>query len=334
MKRILVCLICVFIFASPISAIAEVKTFIKEYTYQASEIDSKVSCRAIALAQVKRLLLEELGTYLESYSEVRNYQLTHDQITTLTAGIVQAKIIGEQWNGEIYRLKAKITADPDSVVKTINDLRKDKMMSRELEQLRQKYKDTLIEIERLKKEAGVSQNKDEKFSEYKATIDELNASDWYEKGLRYCNSKEREKAIEAFSSAIEIKPNLLKAYSLRGMLYNLTGQHNKSIDDLSKAIELNPNYYFVYVSRGLTYASLKMFGRSIDDLNKAIELNPYHANSYKARATVYLLAGNKKLAIPDFRKACDLGEKSACTWLEKNTRKRMKFFPGCLSPFR
>ena len=30
---------------------AESKTFIKEYTYQASEYDSKVSCRVLALEQ-------------------------------------------------------------------------------------------------------------------------------------------------------------------------------------------------------------------------------------------------------------------------------------------
>jgi len=38
---------------------AETRTFIKEYTYQASEYDSKVTCRLLALEQVKRLLLEE-----------------------------------------------------------------------------------------------------------------------------------------------------------------------------------------------------------------------------------------------------------------------------------
>ena len=53
---------------------AQSKTFIKEYTYQASEADSKLSCRTIALEQVKRLLLEELGVYLISKTEVRNYR--------------------------------------------------------------------------------------------------------------------------------------------------------------------------------------------------------------------------------------------------------------------
>ena len=103
------------------SALAETKTFIKEYTYQASEVDSKVSCRAIALEQVKRLLLEELGTYLESHTEVINYQLTKDQITALTAGIVKTEILKEKWDGEKYWLQAKIDADPNEVAKSVVD---------------------------------------------------------------------------------------------------------------------------------------------------------------------------------------------------------------------
>lgn len=79
-------------------AFAKMVTFEKEYTYQASEIDSKVSCRAIALEQVKRLLLEELGTYVESNTEVKDFQLTKDQITTLTAGSVEQR---EKVSGKI-----------------------------------------------------------------------------------------------------------------------------------------------------------------------------------------------------------------------------------------
>ena len=72
---------------------SEIKTFVREYSYQANLLDTKESCRVIALEQVKRLLLEELGTYLESFTEVTNYQLTKDKITVLTAGIVQTSII-------------------------------------------------------------------------------------------------------------------------------------------------------------------------------------------------------------------------------------------------
>ena len=63
-------------------ASAENVIFIKEYTYMASDIDSKVSSRDIALEQTKRALLEQLGTYLISETEVKNYQMTKDIVTT------------------------------------------------------------------------------------------------------------------------------------------------------------------------------------------------------------------------------------------------------------
>ena len=106
----------------PNTTSAELKTFIKEYTYQASDFDSRHSSRTIALEMLKRILIEELGTYLVSNTEVKNMQLTKDQVTTYSAGIVSAKIIDENWNGKIYWLKAKVSADPKEVEKALKEL--------------------------------------------------------------------------------------------------------------------------------------------------------------------------------------------------------------------
>ncbi|MCX8109775.1 MAG: hypothetical protein N3D15_00790, partial [Syntrophorhabdaceae bacterium] len=124
------------IFLLPFILHAETKTFIKEYTYQASDEDSKNSSRTIALREAKRLLLEELGTYLESITEVKNFLLSKDQVTALTAGIVRTELIDERWDGKTYWLKAKIAADPDEIVRSIDTLRKDRDKTRELEEIR------------------------------------------------------------------------------------------------------------------------------------------------------------------------------------------------------
>ena len=131
---------------------AGMQTFEKDYTYEAGEADSKLSCRTISLEQAKRLLLEELGTYLESRTEVKNFQLTKDQITSLTAGAVKTEIVSEAWDGRIYRLKARITADPDEVAKAVKALRADRDKSAALEKSRAAAAQYLQEIEKLKKE--------------------------------------------------------------------------------------------------------------------------------------------------------------------------------------
>jgi hypothetical protein len=51
------------LFLSGLSVSVYAKTFEREYTYRASEADSKITSRAIALNQVKTALLEEIGVY-------------------------------------------------------------------------------------------------------------------------------------------------------------------------------------------------------------------------------------------------------------------------------
>src|SRR3972149_2940969 len=99
-------LILVFLIFSSRPVMAETKTFVREYTHQAGDADSKISSRTIALEQVRQLLLGEIGTYLEANTEVINFQLTSQQIRSLTAGIVRTEILDEKWDGASFRLKA------------------------------------------------------------------------------------------------------------------------------------------------------------------------------------------------------------------------------------
>ncbi|MBU4455834.1 hypothetical protein KJ586_04980, partial [Patescibacteria group bacterium] len=228
-----------FLFALffPYLSSAETKVFIEEYTYQASENDSKVSCRATALKQVKRKLLEKLGTYLESHTEVSNFQLTKDQITSLTAGIVLAEILEEKWDGENFWLKAKIAADPNGVVKTIDDFRKDLQKTRDLERVRAEADGYLQKNEQLRKELLSTKGNIEKLKKYNENIDKLRATDWYEKGSAI-GVTNKEGAVEAFSKAIELNPKMAEAFAFRGMTYGLLMKHREALDDFNKAIEL------------------------------------------------------------------------------------------------
>ena len=144
------------------SAIAEQKTFVRSYTYEAGEADSKLTSRAIALEQAKRELLEELGTYLESFTEVKNYQLTKDQIIVLTAGVVKATILGEDWNGKEYKLTAKIETDPHKVIEEIAKLRDDRKKAKELEETKAKLDRALQETERLNRELAEAKSEPER----------------------------------------------------------------------------------------------------------------------------------------------------------------------------
>ena len=124
--RYLLCFILMQFVA--IDLAAQKKTFIREYLYKASETDSKVTSRQKALTEVKALLIEELGIYVESYVNHtvtdENGVITKDfftnEIKTLSTGTTETKILEERWDGYEYYIKAEIIADPEEVLQRIN----------------------------------------------------------------------------------------------------------------------------------------------------------------------------------------------------------------------
>jgi tetratricopeptide (TPR) repeat protein len=299
---------------------AKVVTFEKEYTYQASEIDSKATSRAIAVEQVKRLVLEELGTYLLAETEVKDFRLTKDKIVMLTAGIVQTEILNEKWDGEKYYLKARVKADPNEVAAAVDKLRKDTQKTKELEDVKKKADEALKEIERLKKELETVKADKNKQKKYAKKADILSAKDWFEKGYQYAMNEEYDKAIEAYTSAIALDPNYAFAYDGRGLAYMNKGQYDRAIEDYNKAIALHPNDVFAYTNRGRAYMGLGTYlhyQQAIEDFSKAIELMPNIAETYSVRGFAYKTLGNHQQAIKDINKAIELKPDIADAYYER-----------------
>ena len=122
-----------------VNLFAETKTFIREYTYNASEYDSKVTSRANALAQVKELLLSEIGVFVRSQNKISTKEIdgkikemTSSDISVLTAGIVETKIVEEKWDGKTFYIKAKMVADPDNVNKKLSKIINNEQKKKEL----------------------------------------------------------------------------------------------------------------------------------------------------------------------------------------------------------
>lgn len=288
------------------SSYAEEVTFVKEYSYQASEADSKLTARAIALEQVKRLLLEELGTYLISETEVKNFQLTKDKITTLSAGIVMTQILEDKWNGETYYLKAKIKADPKEVTKALDNLRHDMQKGKELEESKKRADDALSELAKLKKELETLKGDKQKQAEYNSAANILSTKDWFEKGKALSQSGDKYGAVDAYSKAIELDHKYVEAYINRGADYYDLGDPKRAFTDWNRAIELDPKDASAYNNRGVAYGTLNEPKKAIDDFDRAIERDPKDAAAYNNRGKAYYILGDKKRAIADYDKAIEL----------------------------
>ena len=268
MRKITIVVSLLLLFVLQSYSFAEVKTYIKEYTYNASEVDNKVFSRVTAMREVKRLLLEELGTYLESITEVKNFELTKDQITSLTAGIVKTEIIDEKWDGHTYWIKTKIVADTDDVIKSIDNLRKDRDKSKELEDAKKRSDVLLEENKKLREELALAKGnvKQEVQQRYDNSIKELSSIEWYESGLRNYNKVDYEAAVRDFSKAIELNPEYATAYNNRGFAYMKLSKYNEAIIDFDKAIELNSKYATAYNNREIAYNKLNDKESIIDNI--------------------------------------------------------------------
>jgi len=284
----------------------------KEYTYQASELDSKVTCRTIALEMVKRLLLEELGTYLIGMTEVKDMKLTRDKIVAYSAGIVGAEINEERFDGKTYWIRATLTADPQAVVKSINKITEDRIKSKDLENARKDIEALTRDMDELRK--GYAKNKgndvngrDKRLeNRYASTSRELMANEWCEKGKVASNDGDERKAIKYFGLAIMNKPDMAKAYNNRGVSYANLEDNQHAMKDFNMAIELDPKFAMAFTNRGVLYGKTDHYGQAIKDFNMALDLEPGYEYAYGGRALVYLTLGDYQQAIINIDKAIEL----------------------------
>ena len=108
---------------------AEEQTYIRDYSYQASDTDSKVSARNASLLFLKQNLLSEIGTYVGSSINIvsvasgsEGVTVSAGQVKSLTEGYIKTEILEQKWNGVTFYIKAKLKADPDEIAAKLKSI--------------------------------------------------------------------------------------------------------------------------------------------------------------------------------------------------------------------
>jgi superkiller protein 3 len=246
-----------------VNLFAKTKTFIREYTYNASEYDSKVTSRANALAQVKELLLSEIGVFVRSQNKISTKEIdgkikemTSSDISVLTAGIVETKIVEEKWDGKTFYIKAKMVADPDNVNKKLSKIINNEQKKKELQESIKREKDALAELKKIRDELKNVKNENEKLKkqkQYNKQSKILTAEEYFQKGNIASENEEYNEAIFYYQKSIEINPQSNEAYYNMGFAYQNKGNYNRAIECYEKSIEINPQYDDAYTNMGLAY---------------------------------------------------------------------------------
>lgn len=144
-----------------------------------------------------------------------------------------------------------------------------------------------------------------------AIINDLNkpckksATDYLQEGI---NSDDPDKAIEAFSKALEIQPDFGVAYTLRGQAYFDNDEFERAIADCNKAVALRPNDLQSLLIRGISFAKKGDIGKAEIDFTVAIENNDGHSELYQAyvnRGKICMSQQAIDKALADFSKAIE-----------------------------
>tara|TARA_B100000965_G_scaffold406712_1_gene447470 strand:+ start:1318 stop:3465 length:2148 start_codon:yes stop_codon:yes gene_type:complete len=101
---------------------AKEQVYIQEYTYNASELESKQEARQQAKNQAINQVLEKIAVYVKSEitDQLKSVDGKFSEIVelytqSLTSGQVRTETLEENWDGQNFYIKLKIYADPDKI---------------------------------------------------------------------------------------------------------------------------------------------------------------------------------------------------------------------------
>lgn len=322
MKRV----ILILQFLTTTFLFAQEKAFVREYTYQASEIDSKLSSRAISINQLRVILLNEIGIYVESENLLKTSDINGkfnqdfvETISTISAGITKLVILDEKWDGKTYWIKASITVDKKELELSLKQVINDRQRINELEELREKLEKAKRELISLTNE--LKDNKGEGDSnyieKYNREVSILSAADFIYSGLSKL-SGDFVGAIADFTEAIKIDPLNENTYFNRGLAKVSIQDYRGAIKDYTKAIELDPNNSMFYLFRGMAKCVTPRPGGeppdhlgAIEDYSKTIELEPDILMAMLMRGLSYSEIDKHYEAIIDYNKLIQINRNNA-----------------------
>lgn len=133
------------------------------------------------------------------------------------------------------------------------------------------------------------------------------AKQFYKAGETFHKGRQFEAAVEQYSRAIELDPDMGKAYIERGKAYNLLGKHAASAQDfdLALALEKKADEQLLFWS-GRQWYFARQDSLALERLDQVISLKPKFREAYLIRYEVHMRLGNNMLALADAEKCMEL----------------------------
>jgi tetratricopeptide (TPR) repeat protein len=305
------------------AAFAGPSVVVCEGKYVMGDLDSKKDAKALALIEAKRLALEQAGTYIASSTEVRNFQLSKDQINTLASGIISVEVLKEDWklSGEnmVVTIQIRATIDTSNL--------KDKISRMQEGEGTENYKEIQNQLAVLQKElselkaqrqkeaaAGAKEPPTKELQEkHEDIVKRMSALEYVEKGNGALATQRWKDALDAFDRAVAVNAVMVDAYAGKSFALYMLRRPEEALASADKGLEIDP-----LSPRNLGVKALILKDRpdqvdvALGLINKALHIAPGSQRLYRIRGEVYIKMKRPRLAHADFATACKLGAQEAC----------------------
>ena len=153
--------------------------------------------------------------------------------------------------------------------------------------------------------------------------DEKDSGYWLAKSAEHWKNGEFPQVLDSATRAIELNPELVKAYNYRGVAkYNLR-RHEDAIKDYDEAIRRDPNFAQAYYNRGNAKSALARHEEAVKDYDESIRLNPNYAVAYSHRGNAKSSLGHRQEAIKDYGESVRLDPNFAQAYYNRGVAKTL-----------
>jgi tetratricopeptide (TPR) repeat protein len=295
-RSVLVVFTLTLLLTCHLSAHAAVKIIEGDSSYIMGDNDSKIDARRIATQEAKRKALELAGTYVESLTQVKNYQLTKDEIKSYTAGVLETEVVAEQMRGttehpEIF-IKARCKIDTDVVLVQLDKYKENEELKEQLDASAKDYedlrkeRDTLVaqlKAEKDKSKVAATQQKLDTVLAKEESNDEANKV-WINIGSQLVQidgsgkpvkQAELDSSAVVLQKAIKVNPQNQRARTMLASIYQRNGNMTAAESELRGALRQNPNNIDLHMRLGVLLKEQGRFPSALQEFHFVERYRPH-----------------------------------------------------------
>jgi tetratricopeptide (TPR) repeat protein len=134
-------------------------------------------------------------------------------------------------------------------------------------------------------------------------LDEHNYDSFMQLGVLY-EAKKNPLALQYYNGALKLNPRSEEALYGRGLYYQEHNDLDKAIQDYTTIVQINPKNAHAHFNLGyIHYNDLKVYDQAIKHYNDALAADPDYVEAYYNRGLCYEAVGNITAAREDYDKA-------------------------------